>query len=312
MVDVSILIVTWNTKDYLQKCLSSVYKNTGSITFEIIIVDNASTDGTAAMVKASFPSAVLIENKKNRGFGSANNQAVKICKGKYVLILNPDTIILPGSIQRLAAFLDQNPDAGAVGPKILNPDGSIQLECARNFPTPMTEFCVLTTLYKRFPKSKIFGKYLMSYWDHNDQREVALLSGACFLIRNKAFDEIGLFDENFFMYTEETDLFYRIKQKGRKVYFLPSAKIEHLWGKSTEQLPYTMAVEARRTMELFFKKHYGLLAVITHRLIVAFVMIFLCLCVIVSYPFFGKEKRDKIKSILLKNYFMFLWAVGLK
>ena len=312
MVDVSISIVTWNAKDYLQKCLNSIYENIGNITFEIIVVDNASTDATVSMVKTQFPSVILIENKNNLGYGSANNQAIKISKREYILILNPDTIIFNDSIQRLVEFLDQNPKVGAVGPKIVNPDGSIQFECARNFPTPITEFYVLTTLYKRFPKSKIFGKYLMSYWNHNDQREVELLAGACFLIRRKVFDEVGLFDENFFMYTEETDLFYRIKQKGWKVYYFPSAKIEHLWGKSTEQLPYAMAVEARRTMELFFEKHYGLLAAIVHRLIVAVTALCLVICSILGYVFLNKERKPKGGSIFLKNYFMLLWALGLK
>lgn len=312
MIDLSIVIVNWNTKNYLQKCLSSIYGNIKNITFEIIVVDNASSDSSVEMVRSEFPSAILIENKSNLGYGAANNKGIVVSKGKYILILNPDTIIFPNSIQNLIAFLDGNPRAGAVGPKILNPDDSIQFECARNFPTPVTEFYALSTMYKRFSKSKIFGKYLMSYWDHNDQREVDLLSGACMLVRRKVFDEVGLFDEDFFMYTEETDFFYRIKQKEWKVYFLPSAKIEHLWGKSTEQLPYSMAVEARKTMELFFKKHYGLRAVFAHRVAVIFASFFMQVFSLFMYLLAKGEERLKAKNIFLKNNFMLRWALGFK
>lgn len=275
MIKLSVVIVNWNVREPLKECLESIFKTSRDMELEVIVVDNNSSDGSVEMVKEKFPSVVLIENNRNSGFGAANNQGIRISKGEYILILNPDTVIFPNLLQRMTVFLDQNSDAGAVGPKILNPDGSIQFECARNFPTPLTEFFVLSTLYKRFPGSKIFGKYLMSYWDHNDQREVELLSGACALIRKKVFDEVGLFDEGFFMYTEETDLFYRIKKQGWKIYFLPSAQITHFWGKSTDQIPHTMAVEARKSMELFFQKHYGLGAVIAHRAAIIFTSLFI-------------------------------------
>lgn len=311
-MDLSIVIVNWNTKDYLRNCLKSIYENTKGIAFEVIVVDNASSDGSAEMVRDAFDGVILIENKQNIGFGAANNVGIKKSRGKYILILNPDTIIFPDSLQKLVTFLERNSKAGAVGPKILNPDNSIQFECARDFPTPLTEFFVLSTLYKRFPKSTIFGKYLMSYWDHNDEREVNLLSGSCALIRKEVFEEVGLFDENFFMYTEETDLFYRIKRHGWKVYFLPSAQIIHLWGKSTEQLPYKMAVEARKTMELFFKKHYGLRAVFAHRVAVICASFFVQVFSLFMYLLAKGEERLKAKNIFLKNNFMFKWALGFK
>jgi len=309
-MDLSIIIVNWNTKDYLEQCLASIYENIKEITFEIIVVDNASSDSSVQMVREKFTAVILIENKENLGYGAANNQGIKKSRGKYILILNPDTIIVPNSLQKLATFLERNPKVGVVGPKILNPDSSIQFECARDFPTPLTEFFVLSTLYKRFPKSKIFGKYLISYWNHNDEREVNLLSGSCALFRKEVFEEVGLFDEGFFMYTEETDLFYRIKRHGWKVYFLPSSQIIHLWGKSTEQLPYKMAVEARKSMELFFKKHYGLRAVFVHRVAVICASFFMQVFSLFMYLLAKGEKRLKAKNIFLKNNFMLRWALG--
>lgn len=312
MAKLSIIIVNWNVKDLLYKCLKSIFETSDDLNFEIIIVDNSSSDGSVEMIKEKFPSAILIENKKNLGFGAANNQGIRISKGEYILILNPDTVIFPNSPQKMIAFLDQNPDAGAVGPKILNPDGSIQFECARNFPTPLTDFFGLSTLYRRFPKSRIFGRYLMSYWDHNDQRRVDLLSGACMMIRKKVFDEVGLFDEKFFMFAEEPDLFLRIKKQRWTVYFLPSAQIVHFWGKSTEQLFYNMVVETRRSMELYFKKSYGTRAVISHRLMVFFTAFFFQICSFIMYLLLREEKRLKAKRIFLANNYMFRWTMGLK
>lgn len=312
MIKLSVVIVNWNVRELLKDCLESIFKTSLDLELEVIVVDNNSSDGSVEMVKKKFPSVVLIENNKNVGFGTANNQGIGISKGEYILILNPDTIVFPNSLQKMAAFLDQNSDTGAVGPKILNPDGSIQFECARNFPTPLTEFFVLSTLYRRFPKSRIFGRYLMSYWDHNDQRQVDLLSGAGMMIRKKVFDEIGLFDEKFFMYAEEPDLFYRIKKQGWIVYFLPSAQIVHFWGKSTEQLPYDMVVEARRSMELFFKEYYGTKAVISHRLTVFFTAFFFQVYGFVMYLLSREEKRLKAKRIFLTNNYMFRWTMGLK
>lgn len=313
MIKLSVIIVSWNVKKLLEQCLKSIFETLGSLETEIIVIDNNSSDGSVEMVKEKFPSVVLIENKRNSGYGTANNQGIRISKGKYILILNPDTIIFPDTLNELITFLDQNPKIGAVGPKILNSDGSVQFECARNFPTLLTEFFALTTLDKRFPKSRFFGKTLMSYWDHNDRREVNVISGACALIRKSVFNEAGLFDEDFFMYVEETDLFYRIKKNGWEVYFLPSAKIVHLWGKSAEQAGYLMAVEARRSVELFFRKHYGLGVTIAHRAIVTFVTFFIQIYGFLMY-IVSRKKENKLKAekIFLGYNAMFKWALGMK
>ena len=200
-MDLSVVIVNWNAEGYLMRCLDSVFNGMDGISHEVIVVDNASADGSVMKVREKFPSVILLENRENSGYGKANNQGIRKSNGRNILILNPDTIVMPGSIGKLVRFIDANKQFGAAGPKILNPDKTAQYECARNFPSPLTEFFVLTTLYKRFPKSRIFGSYLMTYWDHNDSREVDLISGACMLIKKEVFDAVGLFDENFFMYT---------------------------------------------------------------------------------------------------------------
>lgn len=308
----SIIIVSWNAKDYLENCLKSVFGTIKGIDFEVIVVDNASTDGSPEMVSANFSDVKLIKNDRNIGFGPANNCGIKDTSGDYILLLNPDTLLLENSVANLVNFIRKEETIGVVGPKILNPDGTVQYECARNFPTPLTEFFVLTTLYKRFPRSKIFGRYLMSYWDHSQEREVESISGSCALIKRSALNEVGLFDECFFMYSEETDLFYRIKKKGWKIYFVPSAEIIHHWGKSTQQAPLVMAVKGRRSMELFFKKHYGLGSVLAHRFLVVIAATSIIFgCIIMYINIFSKDKA-RFKTILFKNYFMLGWALGFK
>ncbi|MFA5339469.1 MAG: glycosyltransferase family 2 protein [Candidatus Omnitrophota bacterium] len=310
MVDLSISIISYNVKDYLDKCLTSIFKEKKDLILEIIVVDNNSSDGSIAMVREKFPDVKPIGNKENLGFAKANNIAIKQSCGRYILILNPDTIVLPGSMQLLVDFLDKNSRVGAVGPKILNEDSSIQLECARNFPTPLIDFFILSSLYKRFPKSKIFGKYLMSYWDHNDGREVPLLSGACMLLRRSALEEVGLFDENFFMYTEDTDLCYRVKKAGWKVWYLPEAEIIHFGGRSSEQIPYKkeMVMHARETMEAFYLKHYGMWAVVMHRLTVIITMIWLITAASAGYLLGPSSRKQKFKNIIFRSSSMLQWA----
>jgi len=312
MMDLSILIVNWNAKEYLKDCLNSIYTGVKNIAFEIIVVDNLSSDNSREMIKKEFVNVILIENNINNGYGKANNQAIQVSNGQYILVLNPDTIIYPGSLEILTGYLETHPEVGAVGPKIRNSDGSIQYECARHMPTPLTELFSMSTLDKRFPKSKIFGRYLMSYWDHNDLRKVDLLSGACMMLRKRVFDEIGKFDESFFMYAEEPDLFMRIKKAGWEIHYLPSAEIKHLWGKSAKQIPIEMAVESRISMEIFFRKYYGVMSVIAHRITVMLISAIFTILWIFAYIVSTNEKRTKAKNLYMANIAMFCWSAGIK
>ena len=252
----SIIIVSWNVKEDLANCLLSIEKNPASEPFEIIVVDNASTDGTVEAVKVNFPEVVVIANDKNRGFAAANNQGVEKARGKYIFLLNPDTIVHPDSLDVLVKFMDENSDVGACGPQLLNKDGTIQ-PSARSFPT------FRGALYRHtvFRFLRIFRKeykrWLMKDFDHDAQKEVDQLMGSALLIRKIVIDSIGLMDENFFMYYEEVDLCYRIKQAGWRIVFMPKAVITHLGGQSSGQIPVRKRIMMLTSLLEFFRKHRG-------------------------------------------------------
>ncbi|MBU4305736.1 MAG: glycosyltransferase family 2 protein [Candidatus Omnitrophica bacterium] len=312
MLTLSIIIVNWNVKNYLENCIASLYNTVKNISFEIIVVDNNSIDASVEMIKNKFSQVILIENKENIGFAKANNQAIKESKGEFILLLNPDTIVLKDSILKMYNFLKEHKEAGMVGPKIVDQEGRIRYECARNYNTPFTQFCVLTSLYKRFPQSRIFGHYLMSYWDHNDMREVNAITGACMMIRAGILDDIGLlFDEAFFMYGEDVDTCYRTKKKGWKIYFLPTAQIIHFWNKSAEQIPFKTLIEMHKAIEIFFKKQYGMKAVIRHRIMLILVNVCIQLIAPFVYVFCSRTIKSKVKNIFMRSNAVLRWALNL-
>lgn len=255
-MDVSVIIVNWNTRDILRNCLTSVFQQTHGIEFEVIVIDNASSDGSVQMVKTEFPQVVLIENTENRGFAAANNQGMRIAKGRYILLLNSDTVVLAGAIQKTIAFADQHPHAAVVGCKVLNPDHSLQPSCFM-FPSLLNLFLSATYLYKIFPKSRFFGRERMTWWQRDDVRQVDVVTGCFMLVRRKAIEQIGLMDEDFFMYAEETDWCFRFKQAGWQNLFYPDAQIIHLGGQSSKQVKVEMTIQLRRAILQFIKKNYG-------------------------------------------------------
>ena len=256
-MDLSIIIVNWNTRDLLKACLRSVYAETRGLTFEVFVVDNASTDGSPEMVRTEFPQVRLIQNNVNVGFAKANNQAIALSKGRYILLLNPDTLLRDNAFSRMVHFLRSHPDIGALGCKILTSEGKIDLRGAKGFPSLLGEFFELTRLSYRFPRSKFFGNYLMTYWDHEDSREVDVLSGACLMIRREALEQVGLFDERFFLYGAEVDWYYRLKRMGWKVFYYSEAEIIHIGSQSTRQLGEKMGLERFRSRYRLFCKHKG-------------------------------------------------------
>ena len=258
LLEVSIIIVNWNTRDILRNCLRSIYEQTNEIDFEVIIVDNASTDGSVEMVKRDFPQAALIENMENRGFAAANNQGLKISKGRYVLLLNSDTVILDNAITKTVTFADSHPEAAVVGCRVLNPDKTLQFTCFM-FPSLLNMFLSSTYLYKLFPRSKFFGREQMTWWDRNDIREVDVVTGCFMLVRKKAIEQVGMMDEQFFMYAEETDWCYRFKEAGWKVFFAPVAEIIHFGGQSSRQVREEMLIRLKLSILRFMRKHSSLL-----------------------------------------------------
>jgi O-antigen biosynthesis protein len=315
IVDVSILIVNWNTGELLSNCIHSIADRTHGVNYEIIVVDNASTDGSAEMVRDRFPSAKLVESKENLGFVRGNNRALEEARGKYVLYLNPDTELKTNAVYGVASFLDANGEYGAAGCKILNADGSVQFTCARTFPSPFKQFCLLTLLNRLFPESRFFSTVEMTYWDHSDSREIDCLSGAFMMVRKSLIDELQGFDENLFMYAEDVDLCFRIKGKGKKVYYLAAEEIYHFEGTGSRKNPdpHFSAILQRESNHYFIRKHFGAVAgrrfktaIFVGSVIRLAIMIFL-----IPYFWIFPNKGDRsITNIIDKYYNLLLWSVG--
>jgi GT2 family glycosyltransferase len=254
-LDLSIIIVNWNTVDLLRQCLQSIYANTHGVDYEAFVVDNNSSDGSTQMVSKCFTQVRLIPNRENYGFAKANNQAIAQCNGRYILFLNPDTTVVNNAIGKMLSFMKGHPDTGALGCKLLNPDGTLQPSC-RSFPSFKYMFYEWIGLSRLFPKSKIFGRYKMTYWDHKDVREVDQPMGACLMVRRDVIDQVGPFDEGYFMLFEEVDLCYRIKKAGWKIYFIPDAEVIHHHSYSVNKVKNRMLFNSHKGMYRFYKKHY--------------------------------------------------------
>ncbi|MBN2571587.1 MAG: glycosyltransferase [Ignavibacteriales bacterium] len=256
MIDISIVIVNFNVKDALDNCLSSIYKsNTSSHNLEIFLVDNNSFDGSVELIKKKYPHIQLIENNKNLGFSKANNIALKLVNGKYILILNPDTILEEGTFQKLIDFINNNPKTGVVTSKLIKANGKLDPACKRSFPSLRVALPRLLGLSKLFPKSRIFGKYNLSYLDENKIHEVDAVNGAFMFMPKNVLDEVGLFDEDYFMYGEDIDLCFRIKKKGYKIFYLPEVNTIHLKGESTRKSKISYVNNFYGAMSIFVKKN---------------------------------------------------------
>ena len=258
----SVVIVSWNVKDLLAGCLESLYPDLAGIAAEVIVVDNASSDDTAHMVANRYPLAQLIECPRNVGFATANNLGIRRSAGEYVLLLNPDTKIIPGAVPGMLSFLDSHPRAGAVGPRLLNPDGSLQHSCSPA-PTLFGEFRRLFHL----PGTRHDGYYAMEGWDAQAPHDTDILLGACILLPRKALEQVGLMDEDYFMYTEETDLCYRLRVNQWELYWLPTAQVVHFGGQSTQQAAREMFLRLYQSKTLFFRKHYGIFAALSYKIL---------------------------------------------
>ena len=252
----SIIIVNYNVKFYLEQCLESVRRASRGLQVEVFVVDNLSTDGSVEYLRERFPEVTFIANRENVGFARANNQAIRLSKGRYVLLLNPDTIVGEDTLARCVEFMEAHPEAGGVGVHMLNANGTFAPESRRGLPTTFVAFCKMTGLGKLFPKSRLFGRYYMGYLDVNEVNEIEVMSGAYTMLRREALDKVGLLDEDFFMYGEDIDLSYRVLKGGYKNYFVP-VRMLHYKGESTVKSSYRYAYVFYQAMRLFFRKHYG-------------------------------------------------------
>ena len=253
----SVIIVNYNVKHFLEQCLYSVRRAAEKVqSAEVIVVDNASSDGSVEYIRNRFPDIRLIASNENLGFARANNLAMRESKGEYVLLLNPDTIVAENTFLHFVDFMDKHPDAGACGAYMLHTDGTFALESRRGLPTPFVAFCKMSGLTSLFPKSKIFGRYYMRYLNETKVNPIEIVSGAFMFMRREALDKVGLLDEDFFMYGEDIDLSYRILKGGYRNYFIPSP-ILHYKGESTKKSSYRYTHTFYQAMQLFFKKHYS-------------------------------------------------------
>ncbi len=253
----SIIIVNYNVKHFLDQCLHSVFKATQNMAAEVFVVDNNSVDDSMEMVAKKYPQVISILNKKNVGFSVANNQAIKVSAGEYVLLLNPDTIVEENTFEKTVAFMDHNLDAGGLGVKMIDGTGNFLPESKRGIPTPWVSFCKMTGLTKFFPKSKLFAGYYMGHLPENETNAVEILAGAFMMMRKSVLDKVGLLDETFFMYGEDIDLSYRIIKGGFKNYYFADTQIIHYKGESTKKGSLNYVYIFYKAMVIFAQKHFS-------------------------------------------------------
>lgn len=314
-VDVSIIIVTWNAARFIQNCLTSIFDEAVDVSVEVLVIDNASEDGTPDIIEKNFPQVVLLRSEKNLGFARANNKAAGISQGRHILFLNPDTMILSNALSRLVCILDGNSDAGAAGCKLLDFEGRLQRTCARAFPTPWNQFAEIALLSKLFPRSKFFTGYEMGYWDHAGRAIVECLSGACFLIKNDVFRQISGFDESYFMYAEDIDLFYKLKERGFKVVYDGGSTVLHYAGGSSEKVGQVAfaAVMQHEANYRFMLNRYGRSEAIRYKVttwIGSALRLSIILNMILATSIWRRDKKPIWQAALRKYLRILLWALG--
>ena len=298
----SIVIVSWNISKLLSACLESILQNPPDGDMEIWVVDNASTDDTLEMLRTHFPQVHLVQNTKNVGFAAANNQGISQAQGEYILLLNPDPVVLPGALSELIKHIENHPETGACGPMLLNPDRSLQKSCYP-FPTLSRE------LWRLFHLDRLhaYGIYRMEDWPQDQTRPVDIIQGACLLLRNQVLNQVGLLDEDYFMYTEEVDLLYRIKQTGAQVNWVPAAKVIHYGGQSTQQAAAAMFIRLYESKLVFFRKHYGLFGAWGYKLVLALTAISRILASPLALFLSPANRKQQLK--IAGNYWSMLVAL---
>ncbi len=266
MFDVGIIILNWNTRDFLKRCLETVLASEGDFTYKVIVVDNASSDDSVAMVRAEFPQVELIASDTNGGYPYGNNLGLKalgyhragqvdVDAPRYAVLLNADTEVPPDAFYRMMQYMDSRPEIGVAGPKLVLNDGSLDLACRRSFPTPLVSFYRFSGLSKLFPDHPQFGRYNMTFADPDEELEVDSVVGAYMQVRREAIEAVGLLDETFFMYGEDLDWAYRIKTAGWKVFYYPKVVIKHV-KRAASRKSQRAQFEFNRAMLIFYRKHY--------------------------------------------------------
>lgn len=254
-MEISVVIVNYNVRHYLEQCLTSLLSALTGFSSEVIVVDNNSADGSCSMVRDRFPSVTLISNNHNPGFATATNQGLRIAVGKYLLLLNPDTVLPVNAISAVLDFMNNTPNAGASGLRMIDGRGRFLPESKRGLPTPAAAFFRVSGIYRLFPRSSFVNRYYMGDKSSDNIQKIEVLTGAFMLIRKEVLEKVGLLDEEYFMYGEDIDLSYRITSAGFSLYYLPEPTIIHYKGESTRQSDYNYLIHFYRSMIIFVKKH---------------------------------------------------------
>ncbi|HUN07218.1 MAG TPA: glycosyltransferase family 2 protein [Aggregatilineales bacterium] len=301
MMDVAIIIVNWNGKDLLRRCLNAVRETVQEVSYETYVVDNHSSDGSQEVVRNEYPWVKLIANTENLGFAKANNQAMRLSleQSRYVLLLNSDAFVKPRCIDQMVAFMDQHPEAGLGAPKLLYEDGRLQRSCY-TFPTLWTELWIALGIDKFMSRSRLFGDYNLTHWNYDTVREVDVIMGAFMLARREAVQQVGLMDEAFFMYSEEVDWCYRFATAGWKTLFSPAVECIHLWGGSSQQVKVESLIRLYKARVQFARKHYSGLTTLAYKGVIALNAL---VRIIPGAPFYlqsahGRQKHYAFRRLL--------------
>ncbi len=310
--DVSICIVTWRTKEQIAACLESIFETIQGVGFEVLVVDNASGDGTVEMIKDAFPQVRLLVNAENLGFPRAANRGIEEAGGRYLLLLNPDTLVGPKAVEDLVRFMDGFADVGVTSPTIRNPIGTVQPECRRTFPTLATEFFELTGLYRLFPNHPVIGQWRRTSWRPQAPCEIELASGAGMMIRREAMEAVGPLSEEAFMFLEDLDYCYRMRQKGWKIYFYPDAEIIHQGQQSTRHVLPRIRALSYDARYKFFRMYHGVGSATLLRLMVVFAMAARLLLYAPLSILFRGPRSIRPRFSLQESWHTLCWGITLK
>lgn len=299
----SIVIVNWNTRQLLDDCLESIYRTLPRFLFSVIVIDNASSDGSTEMVRDRFPEVHLLENQENVGFAKACNQGIRLAgDAEYILLLNPDTVVLSDALQVLVDFMDDHPQVGAAGLRVIGPDGSLEQSCYVT-PTLWREFVRLFHLGRIFPNSA----YRMDGWDTDTPCRVDIIQGDCLLLRKATLDEVGLLDERFFIYSEDFDLCYRLQLANWLLYWVPQAQVVHYGGQSTGQASAEMFLKLYQSKLLYFRKHHGHAAALVYKVLLYVTA--LSRFLLIPWAMLEKDPSRTHRKNIVNNYRRLLGAL---
>lgn len=308
MKSVSIVILTWNCKKFIEECLDSLLHFRKNPDAEIILVDNASWDGTPELVRDSYPEVTLIQSKENLGFTKGNNLGIRRTSGKYLCLINPDVRVLDGCIEKMCGYMENNPQVGLLGPRMLNANGQSD-RSYMGAPTLWNLFCRALALDALFPSTKFFGGFLMHYFDRNQVAEVDILNGWFWMARSEAVKKVGLLDENLFMYADDLDWSKRFRDAGWKVVYFPEAESIHYGGGTTARAPIRFAQEMQKANFQYWQKNYGKVSQFVYRVIMALHQVIR----IVGYSLLllsPKSDRDEVRFKLQRSVACLQWAIA--